>query len=143
MPIKVNVSEHGKAWKLELADESLSGKAIGDTIDGKEIKPELDGYQLQITGGSDSAGFPLSKSVEGLGLKKLLLTRGFAMRDSYPGVRRRKTVRGKAIAASTAQLNIKVIKAGAKPLAEIFPEQNQPKVAAPKAEAKPAGAVAV
>ena len=60
------------------------------------------------------------------------------MRDNYEGVRRRKTVRGKIIAANTTQLNLKVIKAGGKPLAEIFADQNKPEAIAPKAEAAPA-----
>lgn len=138
MPLKVNISEKDKSWKLELADESLSGKSVGDTLDGKELNADLSGYQLQITGGSDIAGFPLSKDVEGIGLKRLLLTQGFGMRDNYPGVRRRKTVRGKIIAANTTQLNLKVIKAGSKPLAEIFADQNKAEAPAPKAESVPA-----
>lgn len=138
MPIKVNISEKGKAWKLEFQEEILGGKSIGDTVDGKELKPEFEGYQLKITGASDGAGFPLSSTVEGIGFKKLLLTRGFGMRDSYPGIRRRRTVRGKTITANLSQLNLSVVKAGSKPLAEIFPEQNQPKVAAPKAAPAPA-----
>jgi small subunit ribosomal protein S6e len=66
MPIKLNISEKGKAWKLEIPEEVLSGKSVGDKFDGKELKPELEGYELEITGGSDNAGFPLSKDVEGL-----------------------------------------------------------------------------
>ena len=136
MPIKVNISEKGKSWKLELADESLFGKSIGEKIDGKEISADLAGYDLEITGGSDISGFPLSKDIEGIGLKKLLLKKGFSMRDNYPGIRRRKTLRGKQISQTTTQLNIKVIKAGSKPLAEIFPDQNKaPETAAAKAEA--------
>lgn len=145
MPLKIVIAETtGKSWKLELADESFSGKSLGDIIDGKELKAELQGYEFEIRGGSDSSGFPLSKDVEGIGLKKSLLTHGFGMRDSYPGIRRRKTVRGKQIAATTAQLNLVVKKASAKTLAEVFPEQNKPKDAAEtkpvekKAEAAPA-----
>ncbi|HLC53843.1 MAG TPA: S6e family ribosomal protein, partial [Candidatus Nanoarchaeia archaeon] len=73
------------------------------------------------------SGFPLAKDVEGIGLKRVLLTKGWGMRDSRDGVRRRKTIRGKTIAATTSQINLKVIKDGAKKMAEIFPEQNQPK----------------
>lgn len=139
MPLKIVIAEsNGKSWKLELSEEALAGKNIGDTIGGNELKPEFAGYELQITGGSDIAGFPMSKDTEGIGLKRVLLARGFAMRDNYPGIRRKKTVRGKQIAQTTAQLNMKVIKAGAKKFEEIFPEQNKPKEkkkkeAAPKA----------
>jgi small subunit ribosomal protein S6e len=138
MPFKLNISEKGKAWKLEVNEEALSGKAIGDKIDGKELKPELDGYQLEIRGGSDSAGFPLLKSVEGIGLKSVLLTKGWGMKDNTEGIRKRKTIRGKTISATTSQINLSVIKAGKTPLSEVFPEQNKAKEAkeSPKTEAK-------
>ncbi|MBS3065582.1 30S ribosomal protein S6e [Candidatus Pacearchaeota archaeon] len=134
MALKLNISEKGKAWKLEVPEETLSGKLIGDKFDGKEIKPELDGYELEITGGSDNAGFPLSKDVEGLGLKGLLLKKGWGMHDNREGVRIRKTVRGKTISGTTSQLNINVVKVGKKSLGEIFPEQN--KKEEPKEEKK-------
>ena len=138
MPFKLNISDkQGKSWKLELQDESITGKVVGDKIEGKEIKPELEGYELEITGGSDISGFPLAKDVEGIGLKRVLLTKGWGMRDSRDGVRRRKTIRGKTIATTTSQINLKVTKEGAKKMAEIFLEQNQPKekkAEAPNAE---------
>lgn len=136
--MKVIIGDKGKAWKLELEPDSFSGKSIGDSIAGKDVKAELEGYLFLISGGSDSAGFPLSKDAEGLGLKKVLLTKGFGMQDTRAGVRLRKTVRGKQISSNTAQLNLKVVQAGNKKFEEIFPEQNQPKPKAVKAEAAPA-----
>jgi len=135
MPLKLNISEKGKAWKIELAEETLSGKSIGDKFNGKEIKPELEGYELEITGGSDIAGFPLSKDVEGLGLKGLLLKKGWGMKNSIKGIRLRKTVRGKTLSGTTVQVNLKVLKAGKTPLGTIFPDQIKSKAEAPKAEA--------
>ena len=134
MPFKLNISDKGKAWKLEIEDESIVGKSVGDKIDGKMIKSDLEGYEFEIRGGSDVSGFPLSKDAEGLGLKRVLLTRGWGMKDNREGVRLRKTVRGKQIAATTSQINLKVIKAGSKKLEEIFPDQNKP--AEKKAETK-------
>lgn len=135
MPFKLNISDkQGKSWKLELQDETLVGKSLGDTFDGKEVKPELEGYELKIVGGSDSAGFPLYEKLEGIGLKSILLTKGWGMRDSERGMRRKRTVRGKTIAASTAQINIVVVKAGKTALSEVFPDQNKPKEVAPVAQ---------
>lgn len=134
MVLKINISEKEKAWRIQLESESLFGKKIGDTIQGSDISLNLEGYELEITGGSDTSGFPLAKNIEGVYLKKALLTKGFGMRDSTEGIRRRKTLRGNQISATTALLNLKVVKAGKKPLAEIFPEQNQPKA---KKEEKP------
>ena len=43
------------------------------------------------------------------------------------GLKLRKTVRGKIISPEIVQINLKVLKQGNQPLAEIFPEQNKPK----------------
>ena len=135
MPFKLNISNKGKAWKVELNDESLIGKSVGDAVKGEEIKPELAGYEMKITGGSDIAGFPMFEEVDGLGLKRLLLTKGKGMRDNREGVRIRKTVRGKTISAAVSQINMSVVKEGSAKLEEIFPEQNKAKEVKPKAVA--------
>lgn len=122
-----NISSKDKAWRVKKDDESLFGKSIGESFDGKELMPELDGYELLITGGSDNAGFPLLQNQEGVGLRRVLLKKGWGMRDSREGVRIRKTVRGKILDAKIAQVNIVIVKEGKKPLNEIFPEQNNPK----------------
>ena len=135
---KLNISEKGLTWKFELEDERLNGKSIGDKIQGKEIKHELAGYELQITGGSDLAGIPMYKGIEGISRKSVLLTKGFSLhkkpkglkkkRPATPkGLRLRKTLAGSAIHGKTVQINLSVVKAGEKPLIEIFPEQNKPK----------------
>jgi small subunit ribosomal protein S6e len=148
MPLKLNISEKGKAWKLEVEPDVLAGKSIGEKFNGKIVKPELDGYELEITGGSDSSGFPMSKSIEGIGLKGVLLKQGWGMHTKPKGLKKkkqklskglrlRKTVRGRAISEKSVQVNMKVLKEGKKPLAEIFPDQNKPKTASAPAE-KPA-----
>jgi len=138
MAFKLNISDKGKAWKIETESEFLVGKTIGDKINGKEIKHELEGYEFEITGGSDLSGFPMSKDVQGLGLKRVLLTKGWGMRDNREGVRMRKTLRGKTISNVVSLINLKVVKVGVKKLEEIFPEQNIAKQssAIPSAEAE-------
>src|SRR3989338_4597789 len=137
MVVKFIIGDKGKAWRVESESaDALHGKNVGDKIQGNDIKAELEGCELEITGGSDNAGFPLSKDIEGIALKKQLLTRGFGMRDNYPGIRRRKTVRGKTITGNIAQVNLKVIKAGSKKFEEVFPDQNQIKVQEVKAPAQ-------
>jgi len=134
MVFKINISEKsGKTYKLETEAEALIDKELNDKVDGKEISADLEGYELEITGASDSSGFTAMKEVPGIGLKKLLLTYGKGMhkrpkregkkKRSNPkpkGLRLRKTVRGKVISPAIVQINMKVIKAGKKPLAEIF-----------------------
>lgn len=142
MAFKLNISNKDKAWKLELESEDLVGKKIGDKISGKEIKAELDGYELEITGTSDKAGFAGMKDLEGTNLKGVLLGYGFGMHKKHRGLRKkkpnkkpeglrmRKTVRGNTISKDTVQINLKVLKSGSKKFEEIFPEQNQPKAKA-------------
>lgn len=136
MPLKLNISDKGKSWKLEVEVDILTGKSIGDVIPGKLLKPELEGYELEITGGTDFAGFPMSPDVEGIGMKGLLLTKGWGMwskpkgdKKKQPrrqnGLRLRKTVRGRTISEKSMQINMKVTKEGSKKLAEVFPDQNK------------------
>jgi len=147
MAYKLNIGVKGKAWKLELEGEALAGKSIGDTIKGAELKPELEGYEFKITGGSDFAGFPMSSEVEGIGLKGLLLTKGWGMWTSpkgekkksprmKKGLRLKKTVRGRTISDKTVQINFGIVKEGAKKLEEVFPDQNKKAEPAKAAEGK-------
>lgn len=136
MVFKLNISDKGKAWKIEKEAESLIGMSVGEKFEGREISEDLDGYELEITGGSDISGFPLYKNAEGIGLKRVLLKKGWGMKDSREGVRLRKTVRGKTISDKAVQINIKVVKEGKKKLSEIFPEQNKPKEKVKKVEEK-------
>lgn len=134
MAFKLNIGQKGKSWKLELADEGLVGKSVGETLKGEDIKSDFAGYEFQITGGSDNAGFPMFSEVEGVGLKRVLLTKGKGMRENKAGLRKRKTVRAKTISLAVSQINLKVTKEGSKKLAEIFPDQNKaPEAAAPAA----------
>jgi small subunit ribosomal protein S6e len=127
MPFKLNISDKGRAWKFETESESFVGKQVGERIEGKDVESKFEGYEFEITGGSDNAGFPLKRDVEGIQLKRVLLAKGWGMKDNTGGMRRRKTVRGKQIAGTTSQINMKVTKHGSKKLQEMFPEQNQPK----------------
>ena len=138
MPFKLNISDKGKAWKLQLESDSIAGKKLGDKLEGKELSPDLQGYELEITGASDTSGFAHKKDVEGIGLRRVLLKKGWGMHESHEGLRKRKTVRGKEISEKTSQINLIVLKHGHKKLDEIFPDQNKPKEKPVKAEAQAA-----
>ena len=117
--------EKGRAWRIEREAEFLVGKSVGEKIEGKEFGHDFDGYEFEISGGSDDSGFPLYREVEGIGLRRVLLKKGWGMRDKRKGVRLRKTVRGKTISEKVVQINMKIIKQGKKKIEEIFPEQNK------------------
>ena len=149
MAFKINIAEkNGKTYHLELESEELIGKELHDKLKGKDINSNLEGYEFEITGASDSAGFTSLEGIEGTGLKKVLLGYGKGMHKrprregkkkvsnfKPKGLRMRKTVRGKVISPAVVQINLKILKEGNKKLSEIFPEQNQPKE---KKETKPA-----
>ena len=128
MPFKINISKQGKALKIEAESEALIGKKIGETMQGEEISPELAGYELEITGTSDIAGFPGKKDVEGINLKRVLLSRGFGMKENRPkGLRKKKTVRGNLISKDVVQINLKVLKEGSKKFEDLIPKKEPEK----------------
>ena len=92
MPFKINIgTKEGKTYKIETESESLIGKSLGEKVPGKDISKDFEGYEFEIKGASDSAGFTAMENIEGIGLKKELLTYGKAMhkRSKKEGKRKR------------------------------------------------------
>jgi small subunit ribosomal protein S6e len=144
MVFKINISDKGKAFKLETESEALIRIKIGDKIQGSSIDSSLEGYELQITGTSDEAGFPGIKGETGAHLRKVLLRKGdIANKNRSKGLRLRKSVRGEEIDEKTVQINMIVIKEGSKKFADLLAPKEEPKEEekseeAPAAEEKPA-----
>ena len=140
---KINISEKtGKTFHLESDSEEFIDKELHDKISGSEIAENLNGYEFEITGASDKAGFPSLEIIEGIGLKKVLLSyeKGMKKRPKKEGkkkrsknrpkgLRLRKTARGRVISQDIVQINLKTLKEGKKKLSEIFPDQNKKKEA--------------
>ena len=119
MAFKVVVSNKADTYQLEVDEaKALNGLVIGDEFDGGIVG--LDGYTLQITGGSDKNGFTMKKDVPGTRRIKSLLTGGIGYHPKADGVKRRKTVRGNTIADDIVQINSVVVNEGSKPIAEIL-----------------------
>ncbi len=146
MVFKLNISDKGKAWKVESSSESIIGKKIGEEVDGSELSENLVGYTLKITGGSDSSGFAHKPGLQGSEMKRIILSKGWGMhkrprragkkhRQTFDGLRLRKTVRGQQMSEKTIQINMIVTKHGQKSMHELFPEQNKPKEKAAEAQA--------
>jgi ribosomal protein S6E (S10) len=123
MAFKFNVSHKGRTWKAETNNEGLIRMSIGDKLEGNMVSPDLEGYELEITGTADHAGFPGIKSESGPQLRRILLVRGMkGNRKTKPeGLRIKKSVRGNEISEKTVQINTKVLKEGAKKFDEICP----------------------
>lgn len=117
--VVVSEGEHSYTVKVEGHHaNSLIGKKIGDEVDG--IFVSLPGYRLQITGGSDADGFIMRKDVPGISRRKILITKGVGFNPKDKGIRKRKTVCGNAVTLNISQINMKVIKKGAKPVGELL-----------------------
>ena len=138
MVFKINISHKGKTFKVETEYEKLVGHSIGDKIKGEEISKDLAGYEIEITGTSDKAGFMGSLKINGPNLHKILLGYGKGMKKKPKGegkinrkpkgLRLRKTIRGKEISLSTVQINTKVLSEGSKKFDALFetPKEETP-----------------
>lgn len=141
MAFKINIGEKsGKTYKLEIEGSALIDKELKSKIQGKDVSPDLEGYEFEITGASDKSGFPALENVEGIGLKRVLLKYGKGMkkRPKYEGkkkrsnnkpkgLRLRKGIRGRIISNEISQINLKVLKQGKKTLEEIFNPKTEEK----------------
>ncbi|MFB6299689.1 MAG: 30S ribosomal protein S6e [Halobacteriales archaeon] len=114
--------ETGMTHQFEVEDQAanrFAGKELGDTVDGNAVG--LDGYTLELTGGSDSTGRPLRPAVAGRALRDVLLeerTTGF--RPSREGERKRVSVRGREISDAVSQINAKIVERGDTPVDELL-----------------------
>lgn len=125
MKLVISDPKSGKTVQKEISDdriENMFGKKIGDKFEGDIVG--FDGYEFQITGGSDNCGFPMRKDVEGPMKKKILAVSGIGLKRKNPGVRTRKTVAGNTIHDKTVQINVKIIKTGSE---DFFPAKVEEK----------------
>ena len=101
--------EDGMTYQLDVDGQDANrfvGRDIGEEVDGGAVG--LDGYTLEITGGSDETGRPMRENVPGSNIKEMLLDGGVGFEPSRDGERKRITVRGRKVSDETAQINAKV-----------------------------------
>ncbi len=125
----------GKSYQKAYTDASFLNMKIGDKVAGAQL--DLPGYEFILTGGSDSAGFPMRFDVISVGRKRVLLAKGPGLKTigTPRGFRKKKSVAPNNVNAQTAQVNLKVTTYGPKDLAASLGIQ-------PKEEAKTAPAKA-
>jgi small subunit ribosomal protein S6e len=133
----------GRSYNMNVSGNNLSqflGKKIGDVIDGifvGEGEQTLAGYKLEITGGSDKTGTPMRSDLAGGSRQSILVTastgfKGHSLvhkakggekkrfRYKPDGMRKRRFFRGNTITQDTRQINLKVVEAANKSLADIL-----------------------
>jgi len=97
------------------------GRELGDEVEGSAIG--LDGFTLELTGGSDDAGRPLRADVRGPSLKSILLEGGTGFSPERDGERKRVTVRGREISDAVRQLNVTIVEHGDGDVADLLTEE--------------------
>lgn len=122
--VVVGDPETGDSHRITVEDQAanrFAGREIGDEVDGAAVG--LDGYTLEITGGSDAAGRPMREDVAGPGLQDVLLEgRTAGYRPSRDGERKRVSVRGREISEAVMQLNTAVVERGEDAIGDLIGE---------------------
>jgi len=118
-------AKDGKTFQKEIKSpesDNLLKKLIGEKISGNVLG--FDGYEFEITGGSDKCGFPMRKGIQSP--RKMISIKGkgvgFSGKDrnknKQGGMIKNKTVCGERVTKIIRQVNLKILKEGAKSLAE-------------------------
>ena len=111
--VSVADPDSGATYRQEIDGQDANrflGREIGEEVDGGAVG--LDGYTIEITGGSDNTGRPLRPDVAGSTLKEILLTGGVGYKPARDGERKRVTVRGRELSEAVAQVNAKIVERG-------------------------------
>ncbi|MCK4634581.1 MAG: 30S ribosomal protein S6e [Candidatus Aenigmarchaeota archaeon] len=108
--IVIPVPGEKRAVQVEKDVPTLVGMKIGERFDGSMIG--LNGYVLQVTGGSDKDGFPMRRDLPGTARKRVLLVSGVGCKPKGKGIRKIKTIRGNRIGEDISQVNVKIVEKG-------------------------------
>lgn len=115
--------DDGATYQLDATDQDANrfiGRELGEEVDGGALG--LDGYTLELTGGSDKAGRPMRGDVRGANLKEILTVGGTGYNPSREGERKRVTVRGREISDETRQINAKIVARGGESIEDLLGE---------------------
>jgi small subunit ribosomal protein S6e len=99
------------------------GRSIGEEVDGGAVG--LDGYTVELTGGSDTAGRPMREDIAGPALTSVLLSGGTGFNPTRDGERKRVTVRGREVGEDTRQINATITARGEGSVDELLAEGDE------------------
>ena len=111
--VAVSDPESGHTYQVEVDGQDANrfiGRELGDEVDGGAVG--LDGYTLELTGGSDTAGRPMRPDVRGVGTKSIMSDGGVGYEPTTDGERKRITIRGREVSDETRQINAKIVGRG-------------------------------
>jgi small subunit ribosomal protein S6e len=115
--------EEGAAYQRAVDGQDANrfiGRSIGEEVDGGSVG--LDGYTVELTGGSDTAGRPMREDIAGPALNAVLLSGGTGFNPTRDGERRRVTVRGREVGEDTRQINATITDRGDQSVDELLGE---------------------
>ncbi len=118
-------TKSGKSHQKEVKDieaQGFIGLNVGEKISGDAFG--MKGYEFLITGGSDYCGFPMRHGILGV-RKKIYSYGGVGFPKLKKGGKTRKTVCGHKIHEKITQINLKVLKEGAKKIEEVMPSDEK------------------
>ncbi|MUV90895.1 30S ribosomal protein S6e [Halapricum sp. CBA1109] len=119
--IAVADPEDGRTYQVDVDGQDANrflSRELGDEVDGSAVG--LDGFTLELTGASDTAGRPLRDDVAGPNLKSILLEGGVGYKPSRDGERKRVTVRGREVSEDVRQINAKIVDHGGDDVADLL-----------------------
>jgi small subunit ribosomal protein S6e len=111
--VVVGDPDEGTTYAVDVDGQDANrfvGRSVGETVDGDAVG--LGGYELEITGGSDTSGRPMREDVGGTETAAILLEGGVGFDPTVDGERKRVTVRGAEISEETRQINAKIVARG-------------------------------
>ena len=111
--VVVGDPDEGRTYAVDVDGQDANrfvGRSVGETVDGDAVG--LGGYELEITGGSDTSGRPMREDVGGTETAAILLEGGVGFDPTVDGERKRVTVRGAEISEETRQINARIVARG-------------------------------
>jgi len=115
--------EDGTTYQIDVSAQDANrfiGKELGEEVDGNAVG--LDGYTLELTGGSDNAGRPMRDDIRGAALDSVLLDGGTGFNPTRDGERKRVAVRGREVSDDTRQINVRIADRGSGDVADLLNE---------------------
>ncbi|MHC3378922.1 30S ribosomal protein S6e [Haloarcula sp. H-GB5] len=119
--VAVSDPEDGHTYQIDVDGQDANrfiGRELGDEVDGGAVG--LDGYTLELTGGSDTSGRPMRPDVRGVTTKEIMSDGGVGFKPTTDGERKRITVRGREVSDDTRQINAKITARGSDDVADLL-----------------------
>ncbi|EMA33883.1 30S ribosomal protein S6e [Haloarcula japonica] len=124
--VAVSDPEDGHTYQIDVDGQDANrfiGRELGDEVDGSAVG--LDGYTLELTGGSDTSGRPMRPDVRGVTTKEIMSDGGVGFKPTTDGERKRITVRGREVSDDTRQINAKITARGSDDVADLLGDDDE------------------